>query len=127
LRLNIKKLISYFCDRSKYQVIISNLLSTINGIEITSRTKRFSNALKKKMVNMPMSKIIIPPISSHLKDTKTATSKIIQGKVLGKLLTIPFTPPPKDSAPDKREKTKSRTARNNKTILAMSRITFAVL
>jgi hypothetical protein len=87
--------------------MISNFASTINGIEITKRTKRFSSALKKKMVNMPMIKIISPPASSHLKVIKTAINKNIQGMVLGKLLTIPFIPPPKDSAPDKRRKQKA--------------------
>ena len=73
------------------------------------------------------SKIIIPPISSHLKDTKTATSKIIQGKVFGKLCMMPLMPPPKRSAPDNKEKIKSNVLRTNNTVLAQFFISLVVL
>ena len=106
--------------------MMSNFASTINGVEIPKRTKIFSEALKKKMVNIPIIKIIIPPISCHLKAIKTAINKNIHGMVLGKLLIIPLTPPPKLSAPDNNEKINSRIERVNKRISENPHIFFAI-
>ena len=94
---------------------------------MSSRTKRFMMALKKKIVKIPIIKIRSPPISSHLKAIKTAISKNNHGRALGALAIMPLIPPPRRSAPDNKAKIKSRVPSSNKTIRAKRLIICAVL
>ena len=68
-----------------YQAMTSNAPIKIRGIEITQRTKRLSDVLKKKTVNTPIESINNPPNISHLKAINIKINNISHGKALGEL------------------------------------------